>query len=171
MSNVNLELAEELIRMAEKRENTFEKTFKKRALLKFKNDLRNMFCKQSDAKFLHGTFVAEMLHDDNFLSWLAKRLDYKTYRLRKILSSYEQQTNSCRRTLSVSQHQKIYDFCLNENVSISSTDRRFGHHEVRIGKLQSIKELKHLEHISDENCKEKDVTLKKTGKTKTYIVA
>ena len=31
--------------------------------------------------------------------------------------------------------------------------------------------MKHLEHISDENCKEKDVTLKKTGKTKTYIVA
>ena len=155
LSNVNLELAEELIRMAEKRENTFEKTFKKKALLKFKSDLRNRFYKQSDAKFLHGTFVAEMLHDDNFLSWLAKRLDYKTYRLRNILSSYEQQTKSCRRTLSVSQHQKIYDFWLDENVSIPSTDKRSGCQEVRIGKLQYIKELKHLEHISDENCKEK----------------
>ena len=28
-----------------------------------------------------------------------------------------------------------------------------------------------MEHISDKNCKEKDVTLEKTGKTKTYIVA
>ena len=91
-----------------------------------------------------------MLHDDNFLSWLAKRLDYKTYRKYLI---------------------KIYDFWLDENVSIPSTDRRSGRHEVRIGKLQYIKELKHLEHISDENCKEKDVTLKKTGKTKTYIIA
>ena len=112
-----------------------------------------------------------MLHDDNFLSWLAKRLDYKTYRLRNILSSYEQQIKSCRSTLSVSQHQKIYDFWLDENVSIPSTDKRSGCQEIRIGKLQYIKELKHLEHISDENCKEKDVTLKKTGKTKTYIVA
>ena len=79
LSNVNLELAEELIRMAEKRENTFEKTFKERVLLKIKSDLRNRFYKQSAAKFL--------LHDDNFLSWLAKRLDYKTYRLKNILSS------------------------------------------------------------------------------------
>ena len=39
LSNVNLELAEELIRMAEKRENTFEKTFKERVLLKIKSDL------------------------------------------------------------------------------------------------------------------------------------
>ena len=89
LSNVNLELAEELIRMAEKRENTFEKTFKERVLLKIKSDLRNRFYKQSAAKFQHETFGAEMLHDDNFLSWLAKRLDYKTYRLRNILSSYE----------------------------------------------------------------------------------
>ena len=86
-----------------------------------------------------------MLHDDNFLSWLAKRLDYKTYRKYLI---------------------KIYDFWLDENVSIPSTDRRSGRHEVRIGKLQYIKELKPLEQISDENCKEKDVTLKKTGKLK-----
>ena len=110
-----------------------------------------------------------MLHDDNFLSWLAKRLDYKTYRLKNILSSYEQQTKSCRRTLSVSQHQKIYDFWLDENVSIPSTVTRSGRHEVKISKLQYIKELKHLVHINDENFKEKDVTLKKTGKTKTYI--
>ena len=88
LSNVNLELAEELIRMAEKRENTFEKTFKERVLLKFESDLKNRFYKQSAAKFLHETFGAEMLHDDNFLSWLVKRLDYKTYRLRNILSSY-----------------------------------------------------------------------------------
>ena len=79
LSNVNLELAEELITMAEKRENTFEKTFKERVLLKIKSDLRNRFYKQSAAKFL--------LHDDNFLSWLAKRLDCKTYRLKNILSS------------------------------------------------------------------------------------
>ena len=163
LSNVNLELAEELIRMAEKRENTFEKTFKERVLLKIESDLKNRFYKQSAAKFLHETFGAEMLHDDNFLSWLVKRLDYKTYRLRNILSSYEQQIKSCRSTLSVSQHQKIYDFWLDENVSIPSTDRRSGRHEVRIGKLQYIKELKHLEHISDENCKEKGVTLKNTG--------
>ena len=69
LSNVNLELAEELIRMAEKRENTFEKTFKERVLLKFESDLKNRFYKQSAAKFLHETFGAEMLHDDNFLSW------------------------------------------------------------------------------------------------------
>ena len=75
--------------MAEKRANTFEKTFKKGVLLKIKCDLRNRFYKQSVAKFLHETFGAEILHDDNFLSWIAKRLDYKTYRLRNILSSYE----------------------------------------------------------------------------------
>ena len=45
LSNVNLELAEELIRMAEKRENAFEKTFKERVLLKIKSDLTNRFYK------------------------------------------------------------------------------------------------------------------------------
>ena len=154
LSNVNLELAEELIRMAEKRENTFEKSFKERVLLKIKSDLRNRFYKQSSAKFLHETFAAEMLHDDNFLSWLAKRLVYKTYWLRNILSSYKQQAKSCRHRFSVSQHQKIYDIWLDENVSIPSTDRRSGRHKVRISKLQYIKELKHLKHISHENCKE-----------------
>ena len=49
--------------------------------------------------------------------------------------------------------------------------RRSGRHEVTIGKLQYIKELQHLEHVKDESCKEKDVTVKKRGKTKTYIVA
>ena len=75
LSNVNLELAEELIRIAEKCENTFEKTFKKRVLLKIKSDLRNRFYKQSATKFLHETFGTEMIHDNNFLSWLAKHLD------------------------------------------------------------------------------------------------
>ena len=93
----------------------------------------------------------------------------------QILSAQEyvikQQTKSCRRTLSVSQHQKIYDFWLDENVSIRTTDRRSGRHEVTIGKLRYIKELQHLEHVEDESCTEKDVTVKKTGKTKTYIVA
>ena len=73
--------------MAEKHENIFEKTFKERVLLKIKSGLRNRFYKESAAKFLHEIFGAEMLHDDNFLSWLAKRLDYKTYRLKNILSS------------------------------------------------------------------------------------
>ena len=90
--------------MAEKRENTFEKTFKERVLLKFESDLKNRFYKQSAAKFLHETFGAEMLHDDNFLRWFAKRLDYKMYRLRNILANCEQETKSCRRTFSVSQH-------------------------------------------------------------------
>ena len=45
LSNGNLELAEELIRMAEKCENTFEKTFKERLLLKIKSELRNRFYK------------------------------------------------------------------------------------------------------------------------------
>ena len=85
LSNVNLELAEELIRMAEKRENTFEKTFKERLLQKIKSDLRSRFYKQSAAQFLHETSGAEMLHDDNFLSWLANRLDYKTYRFRNLV--------------------------------------------------------------------------------------
>ena len=73
--------------MAEKRENTFEKTCKERVLLKIKSDSRIKFYKQSAAKFLHETFGAEMLHDGNFLRWLAKRLDYKMYRLRNILAS------------------------------------------------------------------------------------
>ena len=69
LSNVNLELAEELITMAEKRENTFEKTFKERVLLKIKSDFRNRFYKQSAAKFQYETFGTEVLHNDNFLSW------------------------------------------------------------------------------------------------------
>ena len=85
MFNVNLQLAEELIRMAEKRENTFEKTFKERLLQKIKSDLRSRFYKQSAAQFLHETSGAEMLHGDNFLSWLANRLDYKTYRFRNLV--------------------------------------------------------------------------------------
>ena len=48
LSNVNLELAEELIRMAEKRENTFEKTFKERVLLKIESIRMFLFQAQTE---------------------------------------------------------------------------------------------------------------------------
>ena len=66
--------------MAEKRETTFGNSFKEKVILK--RDLKSIFYRNYAAKFLDETF-GEMLDDDKFLRWLAKSLDYKTFRLKK----------------------------------------------------------------------------------------
>ena len=68
-------------------------------------------------------------------------------------------------------HQQIYDYWLNEKVSIPTTDRRSGRDEIKIGKLQYLREYKHLANIQDDNQKEKDIVFKKPGKSKTYVTA
>ena len=112
----------------------------------------------------------EALNDDCYLRWLAKNLDYKTYRLKALLKSYKQQQQT-RHALSADKHQQIYDYWLNEKVSIPTTDRRSGRDEIKIGKLQYLREYKHLANIQDDNQKEKDLVFKKTGKSKTYVTA
>ena len=96
---------------------------------------------------------SEMLDDDKFFRWLAKSLDYKTSRLKKILESYRQEMKSRWHTLSDNQTSR--NFWLDETISIPSTNRRSGQHEIRIGKVQYMQEYKHLKNIHYENCKKK----------------
>ena len=114
----------ELAKMAEERDHIFENRFKESVLMKIKSDLKGRFFKHNAAKFLDETF-GEALNDDRFLRWLAKNLDYKTYRLKALLKSYKQQQQT-RHALSDDKHQQIYDYWLNEKVSIPTTDRRSG---------------------------------------------
>ena len=114
----------ELAKMAEERDHIFENRFKESVLMKIKSDLKGRFFKHNALKFLDETF-GEALNDDRFLRWLAKNLDYKTYRLKALLKSYKQQQQT-RHALSDDKHQQIYDYWLNEKVSIPTTDRRSG---------------------------------------------
>ena len=54
---------------------------------------------------------------------------------------------------------------------IPTTDRRSGRDEVRVSKMQYLREYKHLTSIEDENLEEKKVILKKTGTVKIYVTA
>ena len=55
-----------------------------------------------------------------------------------------------------------YDFWLNEEVSIPTTDHRTGRNEVKIEKLRYIREYKHLENIVDANRKRSAFNLKES---------
>ena len=108
--------------MAEEHDHIFENRFKESVLMKIESDLKGRFFKHNATKFLDETF-AEALNDNRFLRWLAKNLDYKTYRLKALLKSYKQQQQT-RHALSDDKHQQIYNYWLNEKVSIPTTDRR-----------------------------------------------
>lgn len=60
-----MQIGEELIRMAEQFQTTFENSFEEKVLLKIKCDLKSRLYKHSAAKFLNETF-GEMLDDDKF---------------------------------------------------------------------------------------------------------
>ena len=168
-NEANFSIGIELAKIAEKRDLVFEKQFKESVLLKMKSDLKSRFFKHNAAKYLDETF-GEALEDDGFLRWLAKNIDYKTYRLKNLIENYKHQQKP-RNSIDNSNHQKIYNFWLNEKNSIPTTDRRSGRDEIKVGKLRYLREYKHLTNIQDDNCKEKEIILKKTGKSKTYITA
>ena len=66
----------------------------------------------------------------------------KFIRMAEKRESYREEMKPRRQIFSKSQHQKVYDLWLNENISIPSTDCRSGHHEIRIGKLQYMQKYK-----------------------------
>ena len=68
--------------------------------------------------------LGEMLDGDKFLRWLAKSLDYETFRLKKILECCRGEMRSRRHTFSDNQNQETYNFWFHENIFIQSTDRR-----------------------------------------------
>ena len=74
--------------------------------------------------------------------WQNNYIDYKIYRLWKILDNYQLEMKP-RRTLSENQYQQIHDFGLNEEVSIPNADHRTGRNEVKIEKLRYMRECKH----------------------------
>ena len=57
---------------------------------------------------------------------------------------------------------------LTEN-SILSADQQSGRDEVRISKLQHLKDYKHFELTNDKNLAEKEVVLRKSRTIKKYI--
>ena len=152
----------EIAKMAEECDHVFENRFKESVLMKIKSDLKGRFFKHNAAKFLDETF-GEALNDDLFLRWLAKNLDYKTYRLKALLKSYKQQQT---RHAFSDDKQQIYDYWLNEKISIPTTDCISGRDEIKIGKLQYWREYKHLPNIQDDN-----IVFKKSDKSKTYVTA
>ena len=145
--------------MAEKRDILFETRFKESILLKMKSDLKSRFFKHHAAKYLYDTF-GESLEDDGFLRWLAKNLDYKTYRLKSLIANYKNQQKA-RHSRSLEKLQTIYNYWLDEEVSIPTTDDRAGRNEKRIGKLRYLTDFKHLTLLKDDEVTEKIVTLKK----------
>ena len=86
-----------------------------------------------------GKTFGEMLNGKSFLR-LSKELDYKTCCFKSILNSYKQDMN----------HQcplMIYDFWLDEDIFITSTNWRSGRNEVRIDNLRHMREYKGLKNI------------------------
>ena len=167
MSNLLKELSE----IKQKRNKAFDNTFISKIPAKLTSDLKNRFDKHSAAKFIVESF-GEMVNDFTFIAWLAQKLNYKPQRLQGIIKSYQNFNKPiARRSLASNVHQSIYEFWKKPENCITSTDRRSGRDEVRIGKLKYLSQYKHLHGIVDETITEKEVLLKKTGNVKKYICA
>lgn len=76
MNDTTTSIGVDLARLAEKRDNMFERQFKESVLSKLKCDLNSRFYKHTAAKFLDETF-GEALDNECFIRWIAKSLDYK----------------------------------------------------------------------------------------------
>ena len=143
-----------------------ENTFITKVVEKISADLKGRFAKHNAAKFLVDS-LGDLIKDTNFKSWLSQRLNYQPCRLQQIIKNYIQSENyKARHSLSANTHQKIYNFWLKPENSVTSTDRRSGRDEVRISKRKYLEEYRHLQSIQDENKEIKEITLKKTGTKK-----
>ena len=148
-----------------------ENTFITKVVEKISADLKGRFAKHNAAKFLVDS-LGDLIKDTNFKSWLSQGLNYQPCRLQQIIKNYIQSENyKARHSLSANTHQKIYNFWLKPENSVTSTDRRSGRDEVRLSKRKYLEEYRHLQSIQDENKEMKEITLKKTGTKKTYMYA
>ena len=173
-NDVTLDLPVDLMNELEKkgadRDKKHENTFTQVVLKKLECDFKSSTSKHSAAKFLHESF-GEMLEDYHFIRWLSKKLDFmRPYKLIAILKNYHAD-HIPRNTLPDDVPQKIYDFWLLPENSIQTTDRRTGRDEVRITKMSYLRDYKHLQKIEDSNIAIKEVVMKKTGNTKSYVAA
>lgn len=90
--------------------------------------------------------------------------------MQQIIKNYILSENhEARHSLSANTHQKIYNFWLKPENSITSTDHRSGRDEVKISKRKYLEEYRHAQSIQDENIEMKEITLKKTGTKKTVM--
>ena len=76
-----------------------------------------------------------------------------------------------RHSLSLETHKAICEFWLQQENAIVSTDCRSNRDEVRISKLEYLRDYAHCTNISDTNITEKELVLRKTGTKKKYMTA
>ena len=133
---------------------------------KISADSKDRFTKHNAVKFLVES-LEDLTNDTYFIPWLSQRLNYQRCRLQQIIKNYILSENhEARHSLSANTHQKIYNFWLKPENSITSTDHRSGRDEVKISKRKYLEEYRHVQSIQDENIEMKEIKLKKTGTKK-----
>ena len=156
----------ELNTIHEQQTKCCENTFITKVMEKISGDLKDRFTKHNAAKFLFDS-LGDLINDTSFISWLSQRLNYQPCRLQQIIKNYIQSENhKARHSLSANTRQKIYNFWLKPENSITSTDCRSGRDEVRISKRKYLEEYRHVQSIQDENIEMKQITLKKQEQKK-----
>lgn len=146
-----------------------ENTIITKMMEKISADWKDRYTKHNAVKFLAET-LEDLINDTYFISWLSQRLNYQRCILQQIIKNYILSENhEARHSLSANTHQKIYNFWLKPENSITSTDHRSGRDEVKISKRKYLEEYRHAQSIQDENIEMKEITLKKTGTKKTYM--
>ena len=107
-----------------------------------------------------------MLFENGFLNWLCRKINVRKPRLEACIHRYKiHETNQPRRQLPT--ETSIYNFWLEDESSVVSTDCRSGRKDVRISKFRYLAEFNHLQGIIDVNIREEEVTLSKTGDKKS----
>ena len=160
--------AEEIRSLDEKYQNAFLD----KILEKLKEDIKSKNLKRTAFEFLYDAFGSMLVENKDFVYWLAKKLGYKPCRLHEIILKYTSEyTWTPRNSLPQSIHHEIYNYWLKPEVSIISVDRRNGRNETKITKMKYISQFKHLQDIDDENIRESEIIMKKTGNRKKVVSA
>ena len=172
-------IVEKLARNAEQQchknnDQKYEKVFLDKILEKLEQDVKNKCHKDKTVEFLFETFCDMILLNDDFVSWLSKKLDYdRPMRLFDIIKKYTSEFKKWqpRNSLPQSMHHEIYAYWLKPEVSITTVDRRNGRDEAKIAKIMYQRDFRHLQGIPDENIKAKEIVLKKTGNKMEIMTA
>ena len=130
--------------------------------------------KRNEALGLLVDVAGDYLNDKRFMQFLSENVGYKykSQRLTNILSSHKAQKKwKPRLSISPETHRAICEFWLQQENPIMSTDSRSNRDEVRISKLEYLRDYAHCTNINDTNITEKEVVLRKTGTKKKYMTA
>ena len=145
----------------------YKSAFCENVLEKLKKDLKSMNIRVQAVTYLKQWFGG-MLRHSKCVSWLAKKLEYAPPRMFGYITK-NSESFTPRNSLTTTLHQRTYNFWLQPENSIQSSDSRYN--IARLSETKYLTEWTHLQQISDNNIYSENKTLRTTSNVRRITCA